>query len=351
MRYIPKTPFSQPTRDHHGTHQGNTAEDPPTVRPQHPLPAGSLPQAHPTPEYVAPPPTMETIHPSHTPPLTTRGCRTGATTRPRCRDPPTRGPRNRNGRAWPIHGAPRTTGPTQRWVDTPKHHTTTTPWLRHSSPTNPAPGDLRPHATPTSHGPRTETRQEDDQETARGCLTPPEDQPRATTRPTRPGYSAPPPLPGRPQHKPAPPYHTAPPPPHPGTWNTTAHHHRNEAAPRRLRTPPHRHHPWKPRTPHASSTPTTGHNPNRTQGQHHRPGQSPASSHTPQPRRTARFPEHRRTNPHRPPHVPRAPASHAHRAEASWDPLGHLGVTWGVYLCACKPPLADIILSHPPDLT
>ena len=33
MRYTPKTPFSQPTRDHHGTHQGDTAEDPPTVRP------------------------------------------------------------------------------------------------------------------------------------------------------------------------------------------------------------------------------------------------------------------------------------------------------------------------------
>ena len=30
---------------------------------------------------------------------------------------------------------------------------------------------------------------------------------------------------------------------------------------------------------------------------------------------------------------------------------GHIGVTWGVYLCAGKPPLADIILSHPPDLT
>ena len=37
--------------------------------------------------------------------------------------------------------------------------------------------------------------------------------------------------------------------------------------------------------------------------------------------------------------------------EAGSDPRGHLGVTWGVYLCACKPPLADIILSHPPDLT
>ena len=37
--------------------------------------------------------------------------------------------------------------------------------------------------------------------------------------------------------------------------------------------------------------------------------------------------------------------------EASSDPRGHLYVTWGVYLCAGKPPLADIILSHPPDLT
>ena len=37
--------------------------------------------------------------------------------------------------------------------------------------------------------------------------------------------------------------------------------------------------------------------------------------------------------------------------EARSDPRGHLGVTSGVYLCAGKPPLADIILSHPPDLT
>ena len=38
-------------------------------------------------------------------------------------------------------------------------------------------------------------------------------------------------------------------------------------------------------------------------------------------------------------------------AEGGSDPRGHLGVTWGVYLCAGKPPLADIILSHPPGLT
>ena len=37
--------------------------------------------------------------------------------------------------------------------------------------------------------------------------------------------------------------------------------------------------------------------------------------------------------------------------EAGSDPRGHLWVTWGVYLCAGKPPLADIILSHPPELT
>ena len=37
--------------------------------------------------------------------------------------------------------------------------------------------------------------------------------------------------------------------------------------------------------------------------------------------------------------------------EAGSDPRGRLWVTWGVYLCAGKPPLADIILSHPPYLT
>ena len=37
--------------------------------------------------------------------------------------------------------------------------------------------------------------------------------------------------------------------------------------------------------------------------------------------------------------------------EAGSDPRGNLWVTWGVYQCAGKPPLADIILSHPPDLT
>ena len=40
-----------------------------------------------------------------------------------------------------------------------------------------------------------------------------------------------------------------------------------------------------------------------------------------------------------------------HGSEAGLDPRGHLWVTGGVYLCAGKPPLADIILSHPTDLT
>ena len=37
--------------------------------------------------------------------------------------------------------------------------------------------------------------------------------------------------------------------------------------------------------------------------------------------------------------------------EAGLDPRGHFSVTWGVYLWAGKPPLADIILFDPPDLT
>ena len=37
--------------------------------------------------------------------------------------------------------------------------------------------------------------------------------------------------------------------------------------------------------------------------------------------------------------------------EAGSDPRGLLWVTWGVYLWAGQPPLADIIFSHPPDLT
>ena len=42
---------------------------------------------------------------------------------------------------------------------------------------------------------------------------------------------------------------------------------------------------------------------------------------------------------------------HQHTLKPVRTPRGHLGVTWGVYLCAGKPPLADIILSCPPELT
>ena len=66
----------------------------------------------------------------------------------------------------------------------------------------------------------------------------------------------------------------------------------------------------------------------------------------PPPGRRAGRPR-RDTPPPRPP--PGPPAAGA--PEADWDPRGHLGVTWGVYLCAGKPPLADIILSRPPELT
>ena len=37
--------------------------------------------------------------------------------------------------------------------------------------------------------------------------------------------------------------------------------------------------------------------------------------------------------------------------QAGSNPCGHPSVTWGVYLCAGKRPLADIIPSPPPDLT
>ena len=102
MRYTPKTPFSQPTRDHHGTHQGDTAEYPPTVRPRHPLPAGSLPRAHPTPEQIAPPPPWKRYTPAthrHSPPAGTapgpQHAQEAATHRPA-------DPANAIARAWPI---------------------------------------------------------------------------------------------------------------------------------------------------------------------------------------------------------------------------------------------------------
>ena len=204
MRYTPKTPFSRPARGHHGTHQGDAAEYPPTVRPRHPLPAGILPRAHPTPEHIAPLPPWKRYTPTthrHSPPAGTapgpQHTQAAATHRP----------------ADPASAIPHTNGPTKRRAGTPKHHTTTPPWLRHSSPAHPAPGDPRPYATPTPHRPRTETHQENDQETTRGCPTPPEDKPQATAHPTRPGHGAPPPPTGRPPHSTTPPYHTAPPSP------------------------------------------------------------------------------------------------------------------------------------------
>ena len=201
----------------------------------------------------------------------------------------------------PLNGGatpPSTTRPHPPGCDTPVPHTPpqgtpgptphrprTAHVLKHARRTIKRPRGAAPHRQRTNHG-RQPTPPDLD-------TVPPPPNGKATT-----------------QHNTTIPHRT--PLPQPGARDTTAHQHRNKAAPRRLRTPPHRHHPWKPRTPRASSTPTTGHNPNRTQGQHHRPGQPPACSHTPQPRQTAHLP--RRTTPHRPPHVPRTPASHAHRA-------------------------------------
>ena len=49
--------------------------------------------------------------------------------------------------------------------------------------------------------------------------------------------------------------------------------------------------------------------------------------------------------------LPTMPMENYPETEAGLDPCGHLWVTSGVYLWAGQPPWADIILSHPPDLT
>ena len=240
----------------------------------------------------SPPPTVETIHPSHTPPLTTRGHRTGATTRPSSRDPPTRGPRKRN---TPHHRAHPTAG---RHPQAPHDHT---PWLRHSSPAHPAPGDPRPHATPTPHRPRTETRQEDDQETTRGCPTPPEDKPRATAHPTRPGHGAPPPQ--REGHHTAQHHHTAPhPPPPPGG---TGHH--SPPTQERSRAPP-TPHPTPPAPP--VETPHTS----RQLNTHHRPQPEPHTGATPPARTATSVQPHTTTTPNGAPPPAHDPAPAAARA-------------------------------------
>ena len=301
MRYTPKTPFSQPTRDHHGTQQGDTAEDPPTVRPRHPLPAGSLPRAHPTPEQIAPPPPWK----RYTPATHRHSAPAGAAPGPQhAQDAATHrpaDPANAIACAWPIHGAPRTTGPTQQWADTPKHHTTTPPWLRHSSPTHPAPGDLRPHATPTPHGPRTETRQEDDHKTARGCPTPPEDQPRATTHPTRSGHGAHPPH--REGHHTTQHHHTTPDhPPQPGDMG----HHSPPTQERSRATPTL--HPTPPAPP--LETPHTS----RQLNAHHRPQRELHTGATPPARTVTSEQPHTTTTPNGA--LPWTPAHHPTPAAA-----------------------------------
>ena len=201
----------------------------------------------------------------------------------------------------PTDAIPHTTGPTQRRADTPKHHTTTPPWLRHSSPAHPAPGDPRPHATPTPHRPRTETRQEDDQETTRGCPTPPEDKPRATAHPTRPGHGAPPPQ--REGHHTAQHHHTAPhPPPPPGG---TGHH--SPPTQERSRAPPIPH-PTPPAPP--LETPHTS----RQLNTHHRPQPEPHTGATPPARTATSVQPHTTTTPNGAPPPAHDPAPAAARA-------------------------------------
>ena len=203
MRYTRKTPFSQPTRDHHGTHQGDTAEYPPTVRPGHPLPAGNLPRAHPTPEQTAPPPPWKRYTQAthrHSPPAGTapgpQHAQEAATHQP----------------ADPANAIPPTTGPTQRWADTPKHHTTTPPGCDTSVPHTPPQGTPgpTPHQPPTAnvlkHARRTIKR-------PRGAA-PHRQRTNHGRQPTPTDLdTVPPPRTGRPPHSTTRPYRTAPPSP------------------------------------------------------------------------------------------------------------------------------------------
>ena len=280
MRYTPRIPLSQPTRGHHGTHQGDTAEDSPTVRPRHRLPANSLPRTHPTSEPIAPPSTMGMIRPSHTPPLPTHGRRTAATTRARRRDPPTRRPQKHwqparcQHTALPAPLAPLTVGPTPPGPTPQRPRTAHV--LKHTRGTT-----RRPHGAALQR-PRTSHQRP----------------------PTPPDLDTVPPPPCGERHH-ATQHHdaTAHPPPPPGDMR----HHSPPTQERRHATPAlHPPHPPQPAPP--LETPHTTHQLNaHHQGRHRRPGQPPTSRRTPQPRQTVRFPGHWRTAQHRPPHIPRAP--------------------------------------------
>ena len=152
----------------------------------------------------SPPPTMETIHPSHTPPLTTRGHRTGATTRPRSRNPPTRGPRKRN---IPHHWAHSTVG---RHPQAPHDHTPLVATLQSRTPRPRGPQAQR-HTDPARPTYRNTPggRSRDHAglpHTARGQTT-------GDNPPHQTWTRCPPPPTGRPPHSTTPPYRTAPPSP------------------------------------------------------------------------------------------------------------------------------------------
>ena len=168
LRHATGTFQSAPTRGHHGTHQGDTRENLPKVRPWHALPADDLPRARSTPEPEASSPPWRRYTPTthrHFPP-------TGAAAGPhRARDAATHrpaDPRDMAARTPPTGSAPRAPGPGNRWASTPGRHATTPPWLQHSNPTRPARGDPGPRAARIRHGSRTKEHREDDQENARG---------------------------------------------------------------------------------------------------------------------------------------------------------------------------------------
>ena len=339
---------SPQTRGHHGTHQRDTQEDPPSAathapRPQHPLATDDLPRPKP------PPPPWERYTPTthrHPPPASATGGRHHArnTTTHRPADPTDAAARARR-----TDSAPHAPESADRWTITPRRPATTPPWLRHSNPTHPTPGDPEPHATGIPHGPRTEEHRGEHQANTRDGPTPQDDQTRAATHPTW----APHPIPADdPARTATESRHGTPPPP----WeseHTTQHHHTtpNPLPPPLTRTSPgrppardttthqpgdpmdmgphspptqghhrSRHHtahtphrgtyPRGPRTPHTDQEPTAGHSPNHNRKRIHRPRRPPANDHAPQPCQATRSTTNRHRTPHQPPHTARTPAWH-----------------------------------------
>ena len=259
----------------------------------------------------SPPPTVETIHPSHTPPLTTRGRRNGATTRPRCRDPPTRGPRERHSprvahtRCSLHHWAHSTVG---RHPQAPHDHTPLVATLQSHKPRPRGPQVPR-HTDPArptySNTPGGRPRDRAGlPHTARGPAT-------GDNPPHQTWTRCPPPPSGRPPHNTTPPYHTAPPSPTrghgtPQPTNTGTKPRHADSAPHRTRTSPgnpahltpaQRQPPATTRT--ADRGNTTGQDSHQRAATHHNQPKRSASPYTGARSRTGRrtCPEHQHHTP------------------------------------------------------